>query len=247
MRVFLAGATGVIGRPLLTLLVRDGHAVTGTTRSAARAALIEAAGAVPAVVDVFDAGALREAVVAARPDVVIHQLTDLPDEADPEKIAASLAANARIRIEGTPHVIAAAQSAGARRLIAQSIAFVYGPGREPHIETDPLLPADGSVSARGVHALEDAVTGAPGLDGVVLRYGRLYGLGTWTAVAQGRAPLHVDAAAHAALLALTRGTPGIYNIAEDDGTVSIAKARAQLGFDPGFRIGKHQAGPKIIA
>jgi nucleoside-diphosphate-sugar epimerase len=238
MRVFLAGATGVIGRLLLTLLVRAGHAVTGTTRSTAKAALIEAAGAVPVVVDVFDAGALRDAVIASRPDVVVHQLTDLPDEADPAKIAPSLAANARVRIEGTPNLIAAAQAAHTRRMIAQSIAFSYAPGREPHLESDPLLPGGegGSVSARGVRALEDAVTGTPGLGGIVLRYGRLYGPGTWTPVAQGAAPLHVDAAAQAALLALTRGAPGIYNIAEDDGTVSIAKARAELGFDPAFRI-----------
>jgi nucleoside-diphosphate-sugar epimerase len=101
MRILLAGATGVIGRPLLTLLVRAGHDVTGTTRSAARVGAIAASGAVPAVVDVFDEDGLREAARVARPEVVIHQLTNLPDEADPTKIAASLAANARIRIEGT--------------------------------------------------------------------------------------------------------------------------------------------------
>jgi nucleoside-diphosphate-sugar epimerase len=226
MRILLAGATGVIGRPLLTLLMRAGHDVTGTTRSAARAGLIADAGASPVVVDVFDADALREAARAAKPEVVIHQLTDLP----------SLAANARIRVEGTPNLIAAAIAAGARRLIAQSIAFAYAPGPEPRAETDPLLPAVSSVSAHGVHALEDAVTGTPGLDGIVLRYGRLYGPGTWTAVAQGRGPLHVDAAAHAAVLALTRGAPGTYNIAEDDGAVTISKAREQLGFDPSFRL-----------
>jgi nucleoside-diphosphate-sugar epimerase len=115
---------------------------------------------------------------------------------------------------------------------------MYAPGPEPRAETDALLPGgpDSSVSARGVYALEDAVTTTPGLDGVVLRYGRLYGPGTWTPVAQGRAPLHVDAAAHAALLAATRGAPGIYNIAEDDGAVTIDKAREELGFDPGFRL-----------
>jgi nucleoside-diphosphate-sugar epimerase len=238
MRILLAGATGVIGRPLLTLLVRAGHDVTGTTRSAARVGAIAASGAVPAVVDVFDEDGLREAARVARPEVVIHQLTNLPDEADPTKIAASLAANARIRIEGTRNLIIAAKAAGARRMVAQSIAFMYAPGPEPHAETDALMPGgnDGSVDARGVHALEDAVTATPGLDGVVLRYGRLYGPGTWTPVAQGRAPLHVDAAAHAALLALTHGAPGIYNIAEDDGAVTISKARDQLGFDPGFRL-----------
>jgi nucleoside-diphosphate-sugar epimerase len=238
MRILLAGATGVIGRPLLTLLTRAGHDVTGTTRSAARAGVIADAGATPVVVDVFDADRLREAARAARPDVVIHQLTDLPDEADPEKIAASLAANARIRIEGTKNLIVAATAAGARRIIAQSIAFMYAPGPEPHAETDAMLPGGNgaSVSARGVHVLEDAVTGTPDLEGIVLRYGRLYGPGTWTTVAQGRGPLHVDAAAHAAVLALTRGSPGIYNIAEDDGAVTISKAREQLGFDPSFRL-----------
>ena len=237
MRIFLAGATGVIGRPLLTLLVRAGHEVTGTTRSAAKATLISDAGATPIVVDVFDADALSRTVATARPEVIIHQLTDLPQEADPAIIAARLAANARIRIEGTRNLLAAADAAGARRMIAQSIAFMYAPGREPHSEMDALMPdgADGSVNARGVHALENAVTGTPNLAGIVLRYGRLYGPGTWTPVAKGRAPLHVDAAAHAALLAVNRGAAGIYNIAEEDGAVTIAKAREQLGFDPDFR------------
>jgi len=238
MRIFLAGASGAIGRRLLPLLVNAGHEVTGTTRSPDRANLIAAAGATPAIVDVFDADALTRAVRTARPQVVIHQLTDLPQKADPAKIAASLAGNARIRIEGTANLVAAAKGAGATRLIAQSIAFMYAPGREPHAETDALMSGEPpeAVSARGVHALEGAVTGTPGIDGIVLRYGRLYGPGTWTEVAKGPAPLHVDAAAQAALLALTRGPPGIYNIAEDDGAVSIAKARAQLGFDPGFRM-----------
>jgi nucleoside-diphosphate-sugar epimerase len=236
MRILLAGATGVIGRPLLILLVRAGHDVVGITRSASGGLGIANAGAVPAVINVFDADALCKLAQAVRPEVVIHQLTDLPDEADPAKIAASLAANARVRIEGTRNLIAAAKAAGARRLIAQSIAFVYAPGPEPHAETDALQLAGSSVSAQGVHALEDAVTGTPGLDGIVLRYGRLYGPRTWTPVAQGRGPLHVDAAAHAAVLALTRGAPGIYNIAEDDGALTISKARDQLGFDPSFRL-----------
>jgi nucleoside-diphosphate-sugar epimerase len=234
MRIFLAGATGVIGRPLVKLLVAAGHTIVGTTRSAARAETIRQMGATPVVVDVFDAAALREAVVAASSQVVIHQLTDLPDSADPDVIKASLEANARIRIEGTANLIAAAKAAGARRMIAQSIAFLYAPGREPHVETDPLMPPEG-ISARGVHALENAVTGTQGIEGIVLRYGRLYGPGTWTVVAQGSGPLHTDAAAHAALLAVTRGAPGIYNIAEDDGAVLIEKARRELGFDPGFR------------
>ena len=88
-----------------------------------------------------------------------------------------------------------------------------------------------------MRALEAAVQGARGIEGLVLRYGRLYGPGTWTEVRQGRAPLHVDAAARAALLAVERGAPGVYNIAEDDGAVSIDKARAALGFDPSFKLG----------
>lgn len=239
MRVFLAGATGVIGRPLLTLLVGAGHAVTGTTRSADKAEAIAAAGATPVVVDVYDASALTAAVGAARPEVVIHQLTDLPDVVDPQKMPAALAANARVRIEGTHNLIVAAKAVGARRLIAQSIAFMYAPGPTPHAEIDPLVPAQDSaagVSARGVHALEDAVTGTPGIDGIVLRYGRLYGPGTWAEKPTGIGFLHVDAAAHAALLAMTRGAPGIYNIAEDDGEVTIDKARREFGFDPSFRI-----------
>jgi nucleoside-diphosphate-sugar epimerase len=132
----------------------------------------------------------------------------------------------------------AAQAAAVRRFIVQSIAFVYAPGRQPHPETDPLNVADGPrvVTARGAAAMEQQVLGADGLDGIVLRYGQFYGPGTWYD-APGRAPgLHVDAAAQAALLALTRGAPGIYNIAEDDGVVSVAKAVAELGFDPAFRL-----------
>jgi nucleoside-diphosphate-sugar epimerase len=210
--------------------------MVGTTRSASKADMIARLGATPAVVDVFDAVALSAAVVAAKPVVVIHQLTDLPDRNDdPVEYAASLEKNARIRIEGTTNLIAAAKAAGARRVIAQSIAWLYAPGPEPHVESDPLTPPE-SVSARGVHALEGAVTGTPGIEGIVLRYGRLYGPGTWTEVPKGPAPLHTDAAAQAALLALTRGNAGIYNVAEDDGAVSIKKAREELGFDPNFRL-----------
>ncbi len=92
------------------------------------------------------------------------------------------------------------------------------------------------MTARGVRALESAVLEAAGIGGIVLRYGRLYGPGTWFETANGRGPLHVDAAAHAALLAVTRGASGIYNIAEDDGAVTVEKARRELGFDPAFRL-----------
>jgi nucleoside-diphosphate-sugar epimerase len=178
---------------------------------------------------------VMDAVQAAKPDVVMHQLTDLPDRNDPAEVAASLARNMRIRIDGTRNLVDAAKAAGARRLISQSLAFVYADGPEPHPETDPLQPGDGP-SVRGVVALETLTLGTPGLDGIVLRYGRLYGPGTWNGeTPPPRSPLHVDAAAQAALLALDHGKPGAYNIAEDDRVVSIAKARTELGFDPSFR------------
>ncbi|WP_458761028.1 NAD-dependent epimerase/dehydratase family protein [Afipia sp. TerB] len=238
MRIFLAGALGVVGRPLSKLLTAHGHDVTGTTRSVQKEPELRKLGLTPSVVDVFDADRLTAALVAWRPDVVIHQLTDLPDVFDRTKADEVLGRNARLRIEGTRNLVAAARAAGARRIIAQSIAFAYEPGGEPHDETDPLAGVKSgteSVSVRGVMELESAVLNS-GLEGIVLRYGRLYGPNTWTATAEGSAPLHVDAAAQAALLALDRGLSGIYNIAEDDGFVSTGKARRELGFDPAFRV-----------
>ena len=123
MRIFLAGATGAIGRRLIPLLLADGHRVTGTTRSATKAAELKARGVAPVVIDVFDAGALRDALVKAGPEIVIHQLTDLPQVLDPAQMASSRQRNTRLRIEGTANLVAAALGAGARRLIAQSIAF----------------------------------------------------------------------------------------------------------------------------
>lgn len=239
MRIFLAGASGAIGRRLVPLLLAAGHHVIGTTRSGEKANELKARGVEAVVVDVFDPKTLRDSVVWARPEVVVHQLTDLPQVRDPARLCDALTRNARLRIEGTPNLVAAAEAAGVGRLIAQSIAFAYAYGPEPHAEGDALASADGNepsaVTARGVRALEEAVLNAPSIEGIVLRYGRLYGPGTWN-TRNARAPLHVDAAAHAAMLALTRGAAGIYNIAEDDGAVSIEKACRELGFDPGFRL-----------
>jgi len=238
MIVFLAGATGVIGSRLVPLLRADGHSVTGTTRSLAKIDALRALGAAPVVVDVFDEAALTQAVASVRPDVVVHQLTDLPDVVDPAQYDAMSERNARLRIEGTRHLVAAARLAGAKRLVAQSIAWAYAPGEGSRVESDPLeVRAQGTrgVTVRGVAALEEQVLGAAGIDGVVLRYGRLYGPGTWTETPSGPAPLHVDAAAQAARLAVAHGAAGIYNIAEDDGAVSIEKARRAFGFDPTFR------------
>jgi nucleoside-diphosphate-sugar epimerase len=236
MKVFVAGAAGAIGRRLVPLLIAAGHEVTGTTRSKEKAKALEAQGAIPVIVDVFDAAALNAAVAAACPEAVIHQLTDLSAK-DMEEAREK---NARIRIEATPNLMAAAKAAGVKRVVAQSIAFAYAPGSEPLDESAPLnLQGEGAAkrSAEAVAALERAVLETSGIEGVVLRYGRLYGPGTWSETPNGKAPLHVDAAAQAALLALTRGAPGVYNVAEDDGTVSVEKARREFGFDPGFRIG----------
>jgi nucleoside-diphosphate-sugar epimerase len=239
MRIVLAGASGVIGRRLAPLLLAAGYGVTGTTRSADKAAQLKALGVDPVVVDVFDRNALRDAVVRARPEVVIHQLTDLPQVFDPRRLPDALHRNTRLRVEGTANLVAGAQAAGARRLVAQSIAFAYADGPEPHAESDPIASAEGeepsAITARGVRALEGAVLDAPDIDGIVLRYGRLYGPGTWFEAAHGRGSLHVDAAAYAALLAVTRGAVGVYNIAEDDGALTVAKAHSELGFDAAFR------------
>jgi nucleoside-diphosphate-sugar epimerase len=237
MKIFLAGASGAIGRRLTPLLLAEGHQVTGMTRNPQTARALEAAGLIAVVVDVYHANALRRVVMNARPEIVIHQLTDLPHAFDEAELAASLPRNARIRVEGTRNLIAAAQAASVRRFIVQSIAFGYASGVEPYAESDPLNLADGPRvgTMRGAANMEEQVL-ASGLQAIVLRYGLLYGPGTWSEGPGRKPPLHVDAAAHAALLAVTRGATGVYNIADDEGTVSIEKARAELGFDPDFRL-----------
>lgn len=238
-RIFLAGATGAVGRRMLPLLREAGYEVTGTTRVASRAQELRAAGIAPVVVDVFDAAALDAALKAARPDVVVHQLTDLPHALKAELMAEGLLRNARLRIEGTRNLVDAARRAGVRRLIAQSIAFVYAKGREPHEESDPLMsPTEEPwrTTMEGVLTLERLATSTSNLDGIVLRYGMFYGPGTGFEMAPGKPAVHVDAAAMAATLAIVRGAPGIYNVAEEDGTVSIARARREFGWDPGYRM-----------
>jgi nucleoside-diphosphate-sugar epimerase len=229
----------VVGRRMLPLLRAAGYEVTGTTRVASKTEELRAAGITPVVVDVFDAAALDAAVAEARPDVVVHQLTDLPPGLKPELMAEGLMRNARLRIEGTRNLADAARAAGVRRFIAQSIAFVYAPGREPHDEGDPLIsPAEEPwrSTMEGVVTLERLTTSSAGFDGLVMRYGMFYGPGTGFDVAPGKPAVHVDAAAQAATLAIVRGASGIYNVAEDDGAVSITRARRELGWDPGFRL-----------
>jgi nucleoside-diphosphate-sugar epimerase len=232
-RIFLAGAAGVIGRRLTPLLVANGHSVWGATRSPNNCEFLRKLGARPVVVDVFDAGALAAAVLEAEPEIVIHQLTDLSALHDPAKRSDALARNARIRDEGTRNLVAAARKAGARRLIAQSIAWAYAPGPRPYGEDDPLdtdAEGDRAVSVHGVASLERQVLAAAPMEGLVLRYGRLYGPGSGTDTPPAPPSLHVDAAAHAARLAIDHGKPGAFNIADPNDEAATSKAYAELGW-----------------
>ncbi|PBC04490.1 NAD(P)-dependent oxidoreductase [Mesorhizobium sp. WSM3860] len=237
-RIFLAGGSGAIGRRLIPQLVGAGHRVAATTRRAEKAEELRAIGASPVVIDVFDAGRLLAAVAAVKPEVVIHQLTDLPAGLDPNKMGEAIIGNALVRGEGTHNLVEAAKSAGVYRLIAQSIAWAYAPGPEPHAETDPLdSGAEGGrgISVGGVIALERQVLEGSSMTGIVLRYGHLYGPGTGAEIAADPA-VHVDAAAYAALLALERGAPGAFNIAEPNSHVATDKAGSELGWRPDFRL-----------
>jgi nucleoside-diphosphate-sugar epimerase len=192
MRVFIAGATGVIGIRLVPLLIADGHEVTGMTRSERKADAMRALGAEPAICDVYEADALREAVVGAKADAVVHLLTDLPD--DMAEIDGFTNANARIRREGTRNLLAAAEAAGASRFLAESLA----------------ARPDG-VAGEAVEELEQAVLAA---GGVVLRYGWLYGPGTYHEQELPDPPrIHVDEAARRTALELEHGT-GIIDLVE---------------------------------
>ena len=237
-RIFLAGASGAIGQRLIPQLLAAGHQVTGTTRSAEKAEKLLALGVEPFVVDVFDAEALSRAMVAVRPDIVIHQLTDLPSGLDPSRMGEAIVRNARIREEGTRNLVAAAVASGVRRMVAQSIAWAYAPGPEPHGEADPLdggASGNRGISVGGVIALETAVLNAP-FAGVVLRYGQLYGPGTGADTAAGASPVHVDAAAYAALLALERVRPASSTWRNPTRRVSTQKAVEELGWRADFRL-----------
>ena len=239
MRVFVAGATGAIGRPLVARLRTQGHDVVGTTRSPERAGVVSELGAEPAVVDALDREALRAAVIEARPDVVINQLTRLPERLNYRKPAETYGANDEIRGRAGPALAGAAAEAGARRLIAQSVCFAYAStGKRAHTEDDPLLqlPPDmpQAKSLLAQDALERATLETPGLEGVVLRYGWFYGPrthyasdGSWAHdVRRRRFPIvgkgtgifsfiHVDDAVAATAATLDRGS-GIYNVCDDD-------------------------------
>ena len=193
MRVFLAGASGVIGVRLIPLLVRDGHEVAGMTRSPGKTAALRELGAEPVVCDVFDAGALAKAVTAFGPELVMHQLTDLPDQAG--QIPEFAARNNRIRTEGTRNLLAAAAQAGATRFLAQSIAWTPPAGGEAVAEHERLVLAAG---------------------GVVIRYGIFYGPGTYSGSDRVPPPprIQVDEAARRTVALLTAPS-GVVVVTED--------------------------------
>jgi nucleoside-diphosphate-sugar epimerase len=237
--VFLAGASGAIGKRLVPQLIAAGYAVVGTTRSSTKALELKQLGATSVVLDVFNYADLARAVSEARPEVVMHQLTDLPKTLAGTPSEEILKANSRLRDQGTRNLIDAAISAGARRFIAQSIAWVYAPGPEPHEEDDRLnIDALGStaITVGGVLALERLTLHSPPLEGIVLRYGQLYGPGTRHTARNGPVPVHVDAAARAALLAIETTHLGTFNIAEEKGLVSAERARRELDWSADFRL-----------
>jgi nucleoside-diphosphate-sugar epimerase len=240
MKVFVAGASGTIGRPLVRQLVAAGHEVTGTTRAESRTGEIRAAGAEAVVCDVFDADALGQAVEAARPEVVVNELTSLPREYNLRQMDERFyAPTNRVRTEGGGNLLAAARSAGAKRFVTQSIAFLYAPEGEMVKDEGGRAFADapGAFGA-GVKAMtshEQAVLEAEGIEGLVLRYGWFYGAGTYYAadgsiaelVRKRRFPIvrggnglfsfiHVEDAAGATLAACERGPQGIYNVVDDE-------------------------------
>jgi nucleoside-diphosphate-sugar epimerase len=238
MKVFVAGASGAIGRPLVRQLLAAGYEVTGMTRREENAEAIRAAGAAAVVCDVFDAPALESAVREAAPEVVIHELTSLPPRLDPKSKTALTPTN-RLRVDGTRNLIAAAQAAGARRLIAESVAFFYVPEGDWVKEEDApafgAAPGQFGEAAVALAELERQVTGAEGLEGVVLRYGWLYGPGTYydrdgsqtEDFHKRRMPIvgkgtgifsfvQVEDAASATVAAVERGAPGVYNVVDDE-------------------------------
>ncbi len=231
--IFLAGATGAIGRKLVPLLIGAGFAVHGTTRRPERQDSLRALGATPVVVDVFDAKALAAALLRAKPDIVIHQLTDLPFGLDPAQMEEGRIRNARIREIGTKNLVDAAVAAGAGRMISQSIAWSYQAGDGTITEDTPL-----QEGATAIRTLESLTLSAPGIAGTVLRYGLLYGPGTGCDAPAGSTSLHVDDAASAALLAVQTAAIGIFNVVEDGGPVSNAKAKSILGWRPLERNGE---------
>jgi 2-alkyl-3-oxoalkanoate reductase len=263
MRIFVAGATGVLGRRLVPLLAADGHAVTAMTRSAGKAAGLRAAGARPVLADALDRDAVLRAVCAARPEVVVHEATALAGVTGLRRFDRGFAATNRLRTEGTDHLLAAARAAGARRFVAQSFAGwpfarTGGPVKTEDDPLDPDPPAELRRTLDAIRHLEAAVAGAGDLEGVVLRYGGFYGPGTSVGAGgylvddlrRRRVPIvgagtgvwsfvHIDDAAAATVAAVERGGPGVYQVADDDPapvSVWLPALAAAVGARPPRRL-----------
>jgi 2-alkyl-3-oxoalkanoate reductase len=257
MRVLVAGATGAIGRPLVPALVAAGHEVIATTRSPARQAGLAAAGAQPVILDGLDALAVGEAVAKAEPEVIIHEMTAIPASISLRHFDASFAATNALRTRGTDYLLAAASAAGVRRFIAQGYAGYYARAGGPvKTEADPLDPeppaGQRETVAAGRHT-EQAVLSAP-LEGIVLRYGSLYGPGasepTVALIRRRQFPvigagtgiwsfLHVADAATATVAAVSRAEPGIYNVTDDEPAAVaewLPEVAAILGAPPPRRL-----------
>jgi nucleoside-diphosphate-sugar epimerase len=262
MRVFVAGATGVVGVRLVPELVRRGHEVVGTTRTPSKVDRLRRLGAEPVVVDAFDGVAVKEAVARAEPEVVVHELTDLGMKFNPRRIDRMLENTNRLRTEGLDHLLEAARSMGARRFVAQSYAAwpyarVGGPVKTEEDPLDPHPPEGVRAALDAIRYLESAVTGSPDLEGLALRYGGFYGPGTslgeggdvLEAVRKRRFPivgdgggvwsfLHVDDAATATAAAIEGGAPGIYNVCDDE-PATVAEWMPVLAEAIGARAPRH--------
>jgi 2-alkyl-3-oxoalkanoate reductase len=241
MKIFLAGASGAIGRHLVPQLVARGHEVVGTTRSPARTGALRALGAEPVVLDALDPEAVADAVAKAEPEVVVHQLTALGGPPSFRHVKQAVAATNRLRTEGTDHLLAAARAVGVRRFVAQSNAVwverTGGPVTDETGRLEPHPPATAESLVAPLRHLEDAVTAIGWADGIALRYGSFYGPGTGVEAAPGavmaelirkrRVPIvgggggvwswvHITDAASATVAAVERGRPGIYHVADDE-------------------------------
>jgi nucleoside-diphosphate-sugar epimerase len=236
MKVFVAGATGVIGRQLLPRLVAQGHQVTATTRSPGKAAMLRELGAEPVVVDGLDAMAVGEAVARAEPEAVIHQMTSLAGAFSLRRFDKMFAVTNQLRTQGTDHLLAAAAAAGVRRFVAQSYTGWTniregGPVKTEDDPLDPNPPAMQRETLAAIRHLERAVLAAAPVQGIALRYGSLYGLGASDEfvglIRKRRVPiigdgggvcsfLHVRDAAAATVAALEQGAPGVYNVVDND-------------------------------
>ncbi|MCI0686884.1 MAG: NAD(P)-dependent oxidoreductase [Sporichthyaceae bacterium] len=240
MRIFVAGATGVLGQKLVPMLVDRGHEVTGMTRTPSKTALLRELGAQPAVADGLDAGAVMAAIRAAEPEVVVHEMTALDVPPDMRHVDRVFGLTSQLRTEGTDHLLAAAREVGARRFVAQS--FTGWPnartGAAVKTEEDPLdpdPPAGIKQTLAAIRYVESAVTDSAAPAGLVLRYGAFYGPGTSIApggdivelVRKRKFPLvgggtgvwsfiHIEDAAAATAAAVERGGPGLYNVVDDD-------------------------------